>query len=216
MCMIETYFQMESIEAGFNQKIIPTNDELQSLTDDLERQQINADCNENQPKTNGPSPSSTDSDSFKKLFRLFAKFGDSKSNGDSITLTNSDKWFKQAKIIDANNKKITTTDTGIYFKQVAKTKKALTLKEYEHFLEKLATVKKVNFVEDIKEKLVKSGPPATNKTTTVVTSGAIERLTDHTKYTGSHKQRFDESGKGRGRIGREDIPTNTSAFKSNY
>lgn len=103
-------------------------------------------------------------------------------------------------------------------------------------MEKLATVKKVNFVEDIKEKLVNSGPPATNKTTvrsiqidrqqlnfilspcekTVVTSGAIERLTDHTKYTGSHKQRFDESGKGRGRIGREDIPTNTSAFKSNY
>lgn len=51
-------------------------------------------------------------------FRSFAKFGDSKSTGDSITLSNSDKWFKQAKVIDG--KKITTVDTGIYFKKIAK------------------------------------------------------------------------------------------------
>ncbi|KAK8763315.1 hypothetical protein V5799_034079 [Amblyomma americanum] len=56
--------------------------------------------------------------SFDGQFKAFAKFGDSKSTGDAITLSNSDKWFKQAKVIDG--KKITTTDTGIYFKQVAK------------------------------------------------------------------------------------------------
>ncbi len=44
---------------------------------------------------------------------------------------------------------------------------------------------------------------------TAVTSGAVGRLTDHTKYTGSHKQRFDETGKGRGKAGREDVPNNS-------
>jgi len=37
------------------------------------------------------------------------------------------------------------------------------------------------------------------------TAGSIvSRLTDVTKYTGAHKQRFDSSGKGRGKAGRED------------
>ena len=55
---------------------------------------------------------------FEELFKVFAKFGDHKSVGDCITLSNIDKWFKQAKVIDG--KKITTVDTGIYFKQIAK------------------------------------------------------------------------------------------------
>lgn len=83
---------------------------------------------------------------FEEIFRAFAKFGDSKSigkltakqqhpvechsvlivlmhemiihTGETITLSNSDKWMKQAKVIDP--KKITTTDTGIAFKKIAK------------------------------------------------------------------------------------------------
>jgi hypothetical protein len=35
--------------------------------------------------------------------------------------------------------------------------------------------------------------------------GAVDRLTDTSKYTGSHKERFDESGKGKGIEGREDV-----------
>lgn len=37
-------------------------------------------------------------------------------------------------------------------------------------------------------------------------TSTVERLTDTSKYTGSHKQRFDESGKGKGIEGRKDIP----------
>lgn len=32
-----------------------------------------------------------------------------------------------------------------------------------------------------------------------------DRLTDTTKYTGAHKERFDESGKGKGAAGRESL-----------
>ncbi|KAK8763316.1 hypothetical protein V5799_034075 [Amblyomma americanum] len=150
--------------------------------------------------------------SFDGQFKAFAKFGDSKSTGDAITLSNSDKWFKQAKVIDG--KKITTTDTGIYFKQVAKTKKALNLKEYQQFLEVIGKNKKVE-VEEIKDKLSTCGPPATTRTTPVATGGAVARLTDHTKYTGTHKQRFDEAGKGRGKEGRQDVAAD-SGYVSGY
>ena len=37
-------------------------------------------------------------------------------------------------------------------------------------------------------------------------SDIVERMTDTSKYTGSHKHRFDEEGKGRGLEGRDSIP----------
>ena len=52
--------------------------------------------------------------SFREVFKAFSKFGDTKSDGKHITLSQSDKWMKQAKVID---KKLTTTDTGIHFKK---------------------------------------------------------------------------------------------------
>ena len=40
------------------------------------------------------------------------------ADGNSIKLSQSDKWFKQAGIIDG--KSLSTTDTGIAFRKVAK------------------------------------------------------------------------------------------------
>jgi len=39
--------------------------------------------------------------------------------------------------------------------------------------------------------------------------GGVDRLTDTSKYTGSHKERFDESGKGKGAAGRSDATQST-------
>jgi len=144
---------------------------------------------------------------FAEIFRAFAKFGDSKSTGEAITLSNSDKWMKQAKVIDP--KKVTTTDTGIAFKKVGKTKRALTLEEYNLFLDELTKTTKKITLEEIKDMMAKAGPPATNKTTKTVVDGAVARLTDTKRYTGSHKQRFDEEGKGRGKAGRVDVVKDT-------
>lgn len=47
-----------------------------------------------------------------EMFTLFAKFGNKNSDGREITLTNCDKWMKQANVI---NKRVTTTDTAICF-----------------------------------------------------------------------------------------------------
>lgn len=43
----------------------------------------------------------------------------------------------------------------------------------------------------------------------------MDRLTDTSKYTGTHKQRFDESGKGKGIAGRKDLP-DTSGYVTGY
>ena len=56
--------------------------------------------------------------SLKEQFTAFSKFGDPASDGKQISLSNSDKWMKQAKVIDG--KKITTTDTSICFKKLFK------------------------------------------------------------------------------------------------
>ena len=40
----------------------------------------------------------------------------------------------------------------------------------------------------------------------VRTDDVLDRLTDTSKYTGSHKERFDESGKGKGLAGRDSTP----------
>lgn len=103
-----------------------------------------------QPPTNGTTGSGT----FEENFKVFAKFGDPKSDGKHITLSNSDKWMKQAKVIDG--KKITTTDTGIYFKKLKIQKVGIV--DYKKFLDDLAKAKKME-VGDIKAKLACCGAP---------------------------------------------------------
>lgn len=48
-----------------------------------------------------------------------------------------------------------------------------------------------------------------------VSVGGVDRLTDTSKYTGAHKERFDESGKGKGLDGRENIADN-SGYVTGY
>ena len=46
-------------------------------------------------------------------------------------------------------------------------------------------------------------------------TGAVDRMTDTSKYTGSHKERFDQSGKGKGIQGRQDKAAN-DGYVGNY
>jgi len=166
--------------------------------------------------TNGASKSPNGSGSesgggpndFKEAFKAFAKFGDTKSDGKHITLSQSDKWMKQAKVID---KKITTTDTGIHFKKLKSLK--VSYADYNKYLEDLATTKKVDLAE-IKNKLGSCGAPGVLNNS-IGKASVVDRLTDVTKYTGSHKERFDDSGKGKGIAGRRNVVEN-SGYVSGY
>ena len=46
-------------------------------------------------------------------------------------------------------------------------------------------------------------------------TGGVDRMTDASKYTGAHKQRFDAEGKGKGKAGREEQVENTG-YVGNY
>merc|ERR1719320_703982 len=101
----------------------------------------------------------------KNQFQLFSKFGDKSSDGSSIKLSQSDKWFKQAGIIRPRG--ISTTDTGIAFRKVSKKAPRLSFPTWCQYLEEVAATKKRN-VNLVKTKLVECGPPGISGGTKVV------------------------------------------------
>lgn len=103
------------------------------------------------------SPAPAAGPGLKDQFQAFSKFGDCKSDGKQITLSQSDKWMKQAKVID---KQITTTDTGIHFKKFKLQK--IGLSDYKKFLEDLAKTKNIP-MGDIVTKLSTCGTPGVNQ-----------------------------------------------------
>lgn len=168
-------------------------------------QQKKAEGTESRPET--PKPAIN----LREQFKAFSKFGDTKSDGKLLTLSQSDKWMKQAKVIDG--KAISTTDTAITFKKFKQMK--IGYGDYEKYLQELAKYKKQD-ITAIKEKMRDCGTPGTRGTTSVVKGqSVVDRLTDTQKYTGSHKQRFDADGKGRGAAGRKDV-SEKSGYVAGY
>ena len=78
-------------------------------------------------------------------FQLFSKFGESGSDGSQITLTQSDKWLRQAKVIDGWN--LTTTDTAIAFRKISRGSIWLEYNPWRQLLEELATRKGLDMQE---------------------------------------------------------------------
>ena len=68
-------------------------------------------------------------------FLLFARFGETCSDGSQITLTQSDKWLRQAKVIDGWN--VTTTDTAIAFRKISRGSLDLSFSSWLQFLQEL-------------------------------------------------------------------------------
>ncbi|XP_037086201.1 tubulin polymerization-promoting protein homolog [Pollicipes pollicipes] len=119
--------------------------------------------------------------------------------------------MKQAKVIDG--KTVTTTDTGIAFKKFKQQK--IHFKEFQKFLDDLAASKKVA-PDKMKGKLTACGAPGHKSNASPGTkSNVYDRLCDVSKYGASHRQRFDEHGKGRGAVGRRDDHAN-SGYVTGY
>ena len=89
-------------------------------------------------------------------FVSFAKFGDSGATGKRITLSQSDRWLRQAKVIDGWD--LTMIDTAIAFRKISKGSIWLTYNAWKTFLEYLAKQKKLDF-ETILRKLEDCGRP---------------------------------------------------------
>lgn len=148
----------------------------------------------------------------KKRWEAFTKFG--AATATEMTGKNFDKWLKDAGVLDS--KTITTTMTGIAFSKVAgpkkkttfdETKKVLTFVAEDRSKQSKKTVQEE--LDAITEKLAKLEAPTLNSAAKANTGGVYNRLTDHTKYTGAHKERFDAEGKGKGKAGREEANNGT-------
>jgi len=157
----------------------------------------------------------------KKKWESFAKFGN--ATATEMTGKNFDKWLKDAGIIDS--KAVTTTMTGIAFSKVTGAKKKATFDETKRVIATVAEDKAKNSKRDVQveideicRRLERLDSPVVKNTAKSSTEGNVySRLTDHTKYTGAHKERFDAEGKGKGKAGRVDTVEETgyvSAYKN--
>ncbi|XP_030638410.1 tubulin polymerization-promoting protein family member 2 [Chanos chanos] len=151
-------------------------------------------------------------------FQKFAVHGDTKATGKEMNGKNFAKLCKDCRITDGKN--VTTTDVDIVFSK-AKSKSARVI-TFEQFNQAMAELAPKRFKgKDQQEALqllyglIIGKEPTNVGVTRVAKAGAVDRLTDASKFTGSHKERFDESGKGKGKVGREDIP-DTSGYVSAY
>ncbi|XP_077351188.1 tubulin polymerization-promoting protein family member 3-like [Festucalex cinctus] len=157
------------------------------------------------------------SDLLVSAFKRFAVHGDTKASGTEMNGKNWAKLCKDCKIIDG--KSVTATDVDIVFSKVKqKSARVINFNEFKQALQELAPKR---FKDKSREEAIlaiyqmaETGEPSMFRITKTAMSGAVSRLTDTSLYTGAHKERFDESGKGRGREGREDIVENTGYVSS--
>ncbi|XP_030005121.1 tubulin polymerization-promoting protein family member 2 [Sphaeramia orbicularis] len=151
-------------------------------------------------------------------FQKFAVHGDTKARGKEMNGKNFAKMCKDCQIIDGKN--VTTTDVDIVFSKVkAKSARVITFDQFSTALEELALKRfKGKSKEEALQQiygLIAGKEPANAGVTKVAKAAAVDRLTDTSKYTGSHKERFDETGKGKGKAGRQDVP-DTSGYVAAY
>ncbi|KAJ6653004.1 hypothetical protein lerEdw1_010209 [Lerista edwardsae] len=153
-----------------------------------------------------------------KAFRLFAVYGDTAATGNEMTGKNFSKMLKETGVMDG--KFVTSTDVDIVFNKVkSKNARNITFGEFQLAIKELSAKRfKGKATEEALEatnKLMEGKTPANVGATKSVAQAAVERLTDTSKYTGTHKERFDESGKGKGIAGRAELADN-SGYVGNY
>ncbi|XP_061080421.1 tubulin polymerization-promoting protein isoform X1 [Conger conger] len=151
-------------------------------------------------------------------FRRFAIHGDTRATGKDLHGKNWSKLCKDCGVIDG--KSITLTDVDIVFTKV-KNKSCRTI-TFDQFKEALAELARKRYKDKTGEeaaeevfKLVEGKSPIISGVTRAVASPTVSRLTDTTKFTGSHKERFDESGRGKGKAGRVEL-VDKSGYVSGY
>jgi len=140
-------------------------------------------------------------------FKTFASKGTEATSSDII------KWAKDSDILGKN---LTTNHIDIAFSKVkVKGAKNLTSRELGPLIDEMAIkymldkkIDKDAAVTELRERLGGASSKM-HGVTKAVAVGGVDRLTDTSKYTGSHKERFDADGKGKGVEGREDVHDNS-------
>ncbi|EHH26367.1 Tubulin polymerization-promoting protein [Macaca mulatta] len=153
-----------------------------------------------------------------EAFRRFAVHGDTRATGREMHGKNWSKLCKDCQVINGRN--VTVTDVDIVFSKIkGKSCRTITFEQFQEALEELAKkrFKDKSSEEAVREvhRLIEGKAPIISGVTKAISSPTVSRLTDTTKFTGSHKERFDPSGKGKGKAGRVDL-VDESGYVSGY
>lgn len=153
-----------------------------------------------------------------EAFRRFAVHGDSRASGREMNGKNWTKLCRDCQVIDGRT--VTVTDVDIVFSKI-KSKGCRTI-TFEQFREALGELARKRFKDKNEEDavrevhhLVEGKAPIISGVTKAVSSPTVSRLTDTSRFTGSHKERFDPLGRGKGKAGRVDL-VDTSGYVSGY
>lgn len=132
-----------------------------------------------------------------------------------MTTAEAKKWFTDAGAFKGTG--ITTTDLDIQFTAVVKKRDKAAKNMTEADVDALCTVlgKKYKGGKDALLCKLNGAESKMHGVTKQSATGNVDKMTDTSTYTGSHKERFDESGKGKGAAGRSDIADN-SGYVGNY
>ncbi|XP_061447087.1 tubulin polymerization-promoting protein [Rhineura floridana] len=152
-----------------------------------------------------------------EAFRKFAIHGDTRATGKEMHGKNWSKLCKDCHVIDSKN--VTLTDVDIVFSKIKGKSRTVTFDQFKEALQELSKkrFKDKSNEEAVQEmyKLIEGKTPVISGVTKAISSPTVSRLTDTTRFTGSHKERFDPTGKGKGKAGREDL-VDTSGYVSGY
>ncbi|XP_015188463.1 PREDICTED: TPPP family protein CG45057-like [Polistes dominula] len=112
--------------------------------------------------------------SFESQFTAYAKYSRPKSDGRRISLSQSDKWMRQAQIFDD---KITQADTALAFNNLHR--ETLPIEEYNKFIDDFAESKRLDS-SVIRDKMTKCGPPTEERSR--IESVILKKVEDPSGY----------------------------------
>ncbi|XP_053305851.1 tubulin polymerization-promoting protein family member 2-like [Spea bombifrons] len=129
-------------------------------------------------------------------FHKYAKYGDPKAPGHEMSGKNFAKLCKECNILENG---CTSADVDVVFSKVkSKGARVINFSEFQDGLKQLSRKRFQGMGNALPaiHKLVEGKDPESPGSTKTVAVGAVDRLTDISKYGGTHKERFNESGKG--------------------
>lgn len=143
----------------------------------------------------------------------FKKFATKGTNNSEATSKDITRWMTDAGVF---GKACSSNNLDIAFNKIkTKGKQNITAPEMEKLVDEIAKkygedhkLDEAAAKAELTQKLVSTEPKA-HGATKVSASGGVDRMTDTSKYTGAHKERFDADGKGKGAEGRTEKVENT-------
>eukprot|EP01053_Blabericola_migrator_P004665 Blabericola_migrator_1__4664@NODE_2467_length_2718_cov_137_907205_g1544_i0_p2_GENE_NODE_2467_length_2718_cov_137_907205_g1544_i0NODE_2467_length_2718_cov_137_907205_g1544_i0_p2_ORF_typecomplete_len209_score80_77p25alpha/PF05517_12/1_3e35TOPRIM_C/PF16898_5/0_028TOPRIM_C/PF16898_5/9_7e03TOPRIM_C/PF16898_5/1_8e03_NODE_2467_length_2718_cov_137_907205_g1544_i020442670 len=135
-----------------------------------------------------------------EIFLKYCQFG---AGLNKPTQLDNAKFFKLAKETEIIDDKLTRAAVDIIFQKVMKKERKMNFEQFKLALDLMAKKKEINY-EELVEIILSHGGPKKNNVTEVSNEDWVQKQTNPELYTGMHKYRFDQEGKGRGVEGRRD------------